>query len=956
MLKFIDIETGDVFDGTGKYVHWFDEGQSTNINYCKEIVFISDVPSVNIIIEDNPYFKLMDFMPRANPDDPTQTIDPTQTENLNGFDYYNINNFLVSSLTLQGISYNGVYLYRFFVYTFSSSTGEYIVEVKINGEPIQVGADFYPENELITNDLENLGIEIPMQIQKAIYESNVHEEAMDNILVNRKWKELLLEYWNIVANKGSYKSLVNSMKFFEYGDLVKIMEFWKVHYNKDILISNDLEQILNDRFREQLSVLSKTTYTGLYLALEKIKHETDAIGDYVPTEFDENLNDPLAQDNPILDRVSTIWSALDLSLKMTLVGNFFSTYFMPLHLDLIHSTIEDICFTNTIKIISSGVFQRKDYIDRCNNFLSSVKKEANYYIKPQDVYVNSRTILGYKEFDRVIDDDTSNDGRGYGPTRFDSGEILRMDRVQDDSRYYDEVSILGVDTEADTSYIQNAFAGSGTPWEFVFSGANIIHKFGALVPIDVKITSNVSGDDAIKSAEIHWVRDSKQLFDYVDNATWIEPIEIEDEDGNPTGHWKYEFDFNLLFQNPGKYHFFVTFTSTKSFIYSREFIINVLDDADNPIHIYKVERVDPKEYKDLEIQVSTDPDAGGTVTISNGEYSYNINDYMFTQTFEPESLACSQYICADILNMQKNTGLNHVIIFTTSGNSPDAKVDGIPANTVTVSQLESNHPEYWWFERNIYTDIDSAGILDVPMNVITGIRKYFTINNKAVILYDNQFHRGEDDAVVKVIQIEGLMYVIVTCSNGIPGSINTYKIADYAHIEVFGHPMDVRVYPDYNWYHLEYDSNNEPYGLAENKVKCEGNFFQLVDEDRFIPIFHKLVKVEENNCEVLPSELMVAIPELKRTYKEHNEIVWEFLNSSTMENTIEYKAFTPEFGANHMPIYKSSTSIDFMEPYIGKFEPRVLTPGYYNINLHYQYGNEEHCESRDGAFKIRKKI
>ena len=30
MIKFIDIETGNVFEGAKPYIHWYDEGQSVN--------------------------------------------------------------------------------------------------------------------------------------------------------------------------------------------------------------------------------------------------------------------------------------------------------------------------------------------------------------------------------------------------------------------------------------------------------------------------------------------------------------------------------------------------------------------------------------------------------------------------------------------------------------------------------------------------------------------------------------------------------------------------------------------------------------------------------------------------------------------------------------------------------------------------------------------------------------
>ena len=938
MLQFINIANGTVYSGVKPYTHWFDEGQSVNINYTKEIVFTSDEQTTNITIEDNPYFKLMQFNTTPS------------TENINDFDYYNIQNFLSTNLSLEGIQYGNVYLYRFFVYAFSSDTGEYKVDINISDETIEVGADFYPENELLTNDLENLGIEIPMQIQKAIYESNVHEEAMDNILMNRKWKELLLEYWNIVACKGSYRSLVNSMKFFEYGDLVKIMEFWKVHYNKDIYISNDIEQILNDRFREQLSVLSKTTYIGLYLALEKIKRNED--GTYLSERDLFNAN-ALTQDNPVLEKVSTLWNAVDLSLKMTLVGNFFSTYFMPLHLDLIHSTIENIVFTNTIKMFSTGWMYRRDYVDLCGHFHSSVKNGSNYYIKPQDVYVTPRTILGYKDF--VIDN-----------------ESFSMIRDSEYKEYVDTVKYLGVDTVPDLSYLGS---GSGTGsgpgsesssiYDIIFSAENLLHVFGALIPIDARITTNVGQGDAIKSAQVNWVRDSKQVFSYIDNEIWI-------DSKTKNGDNMFDFNFNLLITNPGTYHIFITFTSTRSFVYSHEFYINVLDDADNPIHIYKVERIDPAEYKDLDISINNNK-----VIITGNEYTWELNEFMQSMTHGKDNYALNwagtQYICGDIKNLSTHVGLNHIIMFTLKNNSEDALIGEIPASEASAQILNDAYPDYWWLERKVYTELNTTdmitqdsgdgkyyynsgdGTIENETTVIIGIRKYFTIESEIVTLYEKTFKKGSTQSIVTIYQKGPYMYTSISNTGNGLGSIKLSKLSDTVKFEVFGHKMEVRVHPDYDYIKLEKDNGTgRPKGHIDDKIKTSGRFYQLVDEDRFIPIFHKLVKVDESNCDICKSELIVAIPEDKRTYTDATEIVWTFKNSSTLESISTQKVLRNEYSENHLSIYEDTSAINFTEPLIGKFEPRVLTPGYYNIDLNYKYAGTQHNESRNAAFRIIK--
>ena len=396
----------------------------------------------------------------------------------------------------------------------------------------------------------------------------------------------------------------------------------------------------------------------------------------------------------------------------------------------------------------------------------------------------------------------------------------------------------------------------------------------------------------------------------------------------------------------------ITFLSNRGFQYSHEFTVNILDDADNPIHIYKVEKVHPDEYKDLEIAVDDD-----SVVISNGEYTYDLNEFLLSQRYSPLSRTGTQYICTDERLMRKTTGLNHIVMFTSNYNGDNAKIffNGHEYDPGHYSSLMSACPDYWWFTRDVYTSLDSEGGLDNRCTVITGIRKYFSIEDEVTLLYKKTYKKDNAIAKVKVTQFESLLRTSVIYYDGTAPQVYSCPLADYVEFDVFGHHEKIRVFPDYEWLLLERDPNtNRVKGHVDDKITFEGDFYQLVDEDRFVPIFHKLVKVNERNCEVLPSELIIAVPELKRTYTDDSKIVWEFQNSSTMESVTTYKGLFPEFGSQYMNILQDTDYIDYVNAMVGKFEPRVLTPGYYNINLNYKYAGIQHKESRDAAFKIRK--
>ena len=48
MIRFIDLQTGNVFDGSSPYIFWFDGEQSVNLFYTKSICFISHQKTHNI--------------------------------------------------------------------------------------------------------------------------------------------------------------------------------------------------------------------------------------------------------------------------------------------------------------------------------------------------------------------------------------------------------------------------------------------------------------------------------------------------------------------------------------------------------------------------------------------------------------------------------------------------------------------------------------------------------------------------------------------------------------------------------------------------------------------------------------------------------------------------------------------------------------------------------------------
>ena len=56
MIRFIDINTGNLYNGDKPYVHWFDGKQSIGLNYDKQFIFLTDSDEVEIKINSEVFY------------------------------------------------------------------------------------------------------------------------------------------------------------------------------------------------------------------------------------------------------------------------------------------------------------------------------------------------------------------------------------------------------------------------------------------------------------------------------------------------------------------------------------------------------------------------------------------------------------------------------------------------------------------------------------------------------------------------------------------------------------------------------------------------------------------------------------------------------------------------------------------------------------------------------------
>ena len=623
MIRFIDVNTGNVYNGNTPYVHWFEGKQSVGLNYDKRFIILSDKQEIDIQLNSEVFYLV----------DPSKLLDEESKVSKYDKEYYNLKTLKTTTLHSIGISYSEYFIHSFNIIAQGNYVGEITDDLYIDNEHFILGADFYDENESHGINLANFGAEISNEVQRAIYEKNIDEQKVDFVLMNRKFKELLNEYINILGNKGSYKSLVNALKWFEYGELTKIYEFWKrPEPNKNYLTIKDLSSIANTRTLELLATNSKTTFIGIGCALNKIKTVDDEIvyeNEYVEDLVGEQL---LNEPNPVLEDNVLLWSKEDMSLKMSLLGNFFATYFMPIHLDLLFSTIEKTIYTDTIKLVSFPKIDRFDFIDYLDIFKCNIDK--TYSLNNVETFTYPDTIFGFEN------------------------------EKSENINYRDEhLEVLGVETSLPN------LEGLSENEIFEYGKAyNLQHYKGIGVIIPFKCELVLSNNDVLTKASIKvfrkYINEAERVFEESVLERERYDIKYKKEDG------KAFVDFNLLMKNVGEYKVQLSFRRSDGFEYIKVFNYTVNDDSSQELKMYKLVPKDKSFLDNFEINEWM-PESENYKTTEIG----NIGNYILNPVQQSilDDVIYTQFISTTTKNIA-TTHTNQVFIIKTNNDTDLSKI------------------------------------------------------------------------------------------------------------------------------------------------------------------------------------------------------------------------------------------------------------------------------------------
>ena len=173
------------------------------------------------------------------------------------------------------------YTIDIFIKSNDPNNSDYIIKVgHINVTCVAEG-----EDERYRTLFENFGIQHPKTYYKIFKDHDINESNPDYTYINRKSKELFLTYDEIFPYIGTYKALINAIKYLGYDDIY-FREWYKpIYENTDKEISYKIN--LNDNFNDNLTYANVSLdINNQYKKLNKLtmayslNSETDELDEY----------------------------------------------------------------------------------------------------------------------------------------------------------------------------------------------------------------------------------------------------------------------------------------------------------------------------------------------------------------------------------------------------------------------------------------------------------------------------------------------------------------------------------------------------------------------------------------------------------------------------------------------------------------------------------------------------
>jgi len=260
-------------------------------------------------------------------------------------------------------------------------------------------AKIYVYGEIEGEDLRlktlcnNLGYFITEEDEKIFADSDIDEELINHILLNRKRKEILLEGSNIFPFVGAYKGLINAINFFGFNDLT-VREYWR---NVNIESKNygkykqsEILEIFNNDVNFNTELINTSNYrktNDIALVYQMYDVYEDALDKYDLPTVQENFK-------YTVEEVLIKLYALKEKLKKT---------FLPYTINIKDIIAEGEYFTKQNKTYTTS-YNKSIVLDKGINPTIELLTKNNEIIDLRNVY----ELITQYEFDSYFEHDIRN--------------------------------------------------------------------------------------------------------------------------------------------------------------------------------------------------------------------------------------------------------------------------------------------------------------------------------------------------------------------------------------------------------------------------------------------------------------------------------------------------------------------------------------------------------------------
>ena len=228
--------------------------------------------------------------------------------------------------------------------------------------PITIASEIYDECEELIINGQNMGVTLPKEILKAVYQTSFYGNMPDERLYAQKLKEYLMNYMDIKGQQGNYKSALTALKWFGWGDKLDVYKLLKTDNEFESQYIRDNFDLVNDTlysyrfFKNDALISIVLNINEISENTEEYDFDSDFWGEDKPMVndlFEKTIIKHYDEGDLDFYRGYFDFSMNELGLKLCMLKYYYEKYFLPIHLALNSISMMQTVFANDIKIMSN---------------------------------------------------------------------------------------------------------------------------------------------------------------------------------------------------------------------------------------------------------------------------------------------------------------------------------------------------------------------------------------------------------------------------------------------------------------------------------------------------------------------------------------------------------------------------------------------------------------------------